>query len=79
MLCPNCKRQLISRSSPLCNWCGAKVPEGFLYTETERQQIEQEESKRREQLIAIEKKEEREAIDSDFDSLIDLAFDFLDL
>jgi hypothetical protein len=62
-ICPNCKRKLISRMSPLCNWCGAKVPEVFLYTETERQQIEREEAERREQINKIAKENMERLLD----------------
>ena len=25
MICPNCHRDLVSRASPLCNWCGYRI------------------------------------------------------
>lgn len=38
--CPTCERQLISRSSPRCVFCGAVVPDYLRFTPEERAKIE---------------------------------------
>ena len=42
-VCPACKKPLLSRHSPLCSFCGAKVPAQLLFTPAEKKAIEAQE------------------------------------
>jgi hypothetical protein len=38
--CPSCGKPLISRLSPLCSYCGARLPSELLFSEEEKERIE---------------------------------------
>jgi len=52
--CPSCGKPLVSRFSPLCSYCGARLPAELLFTKRERARIEADESKARKALEAAE-------------------------
>jgi len=64
--CPSCDRALMSRISPLCSWCGAKVPDGLRFSPEEIQKMEDEEAAIRKERNAKEeetkKKKRKKAI-----------------
>lgn len=47
-ICPNCARKLLTQTSALCNWCGAKIddPEYQMRAAQERQSLDQSERDR---------------------------------
>jgi uncharacterized Zn finger protein (UPF0148 family) len=38
--CPACGKPLVSRVSPLCSYCGARLPAEMLFTKEEKERIE---------------------------------------
>lgn len=45
VVCPTCKRKLLTQTSPLCNWCGAQIanPEYQARAAQSRQERDQQE------------------------------------
>ena len=52
--CPSCGKPLLSRVSPLCSYCGARLPTELLFTKEEKARIEADELKTRNALDAAE-------------------------
>lgn len=58
VVCPTCKRKLLTQSSPLCNWCGAQIadPEYQARAAQSRQERDQQERAELESVIQEEAK-----------------------
>jgi hypothetical protein len=52
--CPSCGKSLLSGFSPLCNFCGAKVPAEALFTPEQKAAIEIEELRAKRALAEAE-------------------------
>jgi hypothetical protein len=61
LVCPLCKKPLMSRHSPLCAFCGAKLPAELLFTPGEKKKIEAEEKVTAERLERIQAEREKES------------------
>lgn len=61
LACPACKKPLLSRHSPLCSFCGVKLPAELLFTPEEKKRIEADEKKTTERLEQIQAEREKEA------------------
>ena len=59
--CPSCGKPLVSRQSPLCSHCGAKIPAALLFSAEERNQIAAEEQRAKERLEQLEAENEQKA------------------
>lgn len=57
--CPACEKPLLSRLSPLCSHCGARVPVELLFSPAEKARIEAGEARAREALAAMEAAREK--------------------
>ena len=59
--CPSCRRRLLTHSSILCNWCGAKIddPDYLARAAESRQALDRQE---REQVEAVVQEESRYGI-----------------
>ena len=45
--CPSCGKPLVSRLSPLCSYCGARLPAELLFSKEEKERIEADELRAR--------------------------------
>jgi uncharacterized protein YhaN len=53
-VCPSCRKPLVSGISPLCNFCGVKIPSELLFTAEERKKIEADERRAKEMRESLE-------------------------
>lgn len=57
-VCPSCKRKLLTQTSVLCNWCGAKIDDDEYLVRAAQQRLAQDEQERL-QVEAVAQEEAR--------------------
>ena len=60
-VCPTCKRRLLTHTSALCNWCGAKIDNPEYQTKAAQNRLERDRQERAE-LEAVIQEEARHGI-----------------
>lgn len=60
-VCPTCKRRLLTQTSALCNWCGAKIDNPEYQTKAAQNRLERDRQERSE-LEAVIQEEARHGI-----------------
>ncbi len=60
-ICPTCKRRLLTHTSALCNWCGAKIDNPEYQTKAAQNRLERDRQERAE-LEAVIQEETRHGI-----------------
>ncbi len=48
VVCPTCKRKLLTQSSPLCNWCGAQIDNPEYQARAAQSRLERDQQERAE-------------------------------
>ncbi len=48
VICPTCKRKLLTQTSPLCNWCGAQIDNPEYQARAAQSRLERDQQERAE-------------------------------
>ena len=48
VVCPTCKRKLLTQTSPLCNWCGAQIADPEYQAKAAHSRLERDQQERAE-------------------------------
>ncbi len=48
VVCPTCKRKLLTQTSPLCNWCGAQINDPEYQARAAQSRLERDQQERTE-------------------------------
>jgi hypothetical protein len=53
-ICPSCKKKLLTRLSPVCNWCSKPVPEELLHPKEVREAFKREQAENARKPIGLD-------------------------